>query len=1086
MPRKFVSILLLLVVFLHGDYLEKGFLNPPNEAKPQAWWHWMNCNITKEGIKADLEAMAKIGVGGLTILDIGEGIPEGNVPTASPEWFDMVQYTLEVAESLGLEVNLHNCPGWSSSGGPWVTKENAMKKVTYASTDIEGGKHVVAKIPMPPVTMDFYHEIALLAFPKREATATLIPGFQGKALYPGNIDLKRGPNPPPEALVNPDAIINISKYMDADGILKWDAPAGNWTILRLGYTLIGRYNHPCTRFGRGLECDKMSKKGVKAAWDGQMGIVVKNAGKLSGKTLKGSLIDSYEVGPQNWTDTFAEDFKRLRGYAIDPYLPVLAGYYVKSQDVSERFLDDFRRTIADLFSECYAEYFNKLCKEANLEFLSEPYGGPFDDLLQGRTADIPMGEFWGVSTSAGNAAFAGNIAQVYGRKIAGTESFTAAPASGRWQSHPAAHKIQGDKVFSHGVNRYIFHSYAHQPWTRNSPGMTMGQWGFHFNRHNTLWDNYSGWLAYIARSQFLLQQGRAVCDALYVAQQKAPCGENYSPGMPQGYRANCIDSRSFIESTTVKNGRIYLPHGMNYRILVVTKTEEATPQLLQKVLDLAKDGATILLGPKTRNAFGLENYPQSDQDIQKLVSQIWGDMDGKNITSRNIGKGRVFFGVNPQAILDKDKVIPDFSYTTPGKSSPSILFLHKYDDKGNDWYFVSNQQKYAVEATLKFRITGKVPEIWSAESGKIAPAAAFKANDDSIEVPYNFKQSESIFVMFRNKATDKNKPAATAFEWTAKSTKGEGQANSLTIDKALYKAIDGAGQKDVTKLLQDMVTKQATLTLVASNEVLGGDPAYLHLKTLDINYTYNGKKFFVSISENATVDLPTGSSTIQPFQVERKPDGSLKVVAWQNGTLNVVSPAGSSPVVFDKVPEPIQLEGPWNVSFPQGLGAPNYAQFPKLASYTESKIDGIKYFSGTSTYMIEFDFPADQLGKPVMLDLGRVQVMARVNLNGEDCGLLWLPPYSTIVTDKLKAGKNELKIQVTNRWVNRIIGDDFLPQDADWNGVRLANWPQWFLDGKPSPTGRIAFTTWKHWSKNDSLLEAGLIGPVLVRIGQAK
>ncbi|MBR5840795.1 MAG: hypothetical protein IKZ84_19825, partial [Victivallales bacterium] len=258
MLKKSLTFLLILICLgLRADYLDDGFAAPPVQARPQTWWHWMNCNITKEGIKADIDAMYKAGVGGFTILDIAEGIPEGDVKTASPEWFDMVQYAIECAAAHGMEVCVHNCPGWSSSGGPWIQKEDAMKKVTYSETAVDGGKQITVVLPKPPVVMDFYNDIAVVAFPT-PADGTKIPNFQGKAYYNLDTNHAYGKEPPAAAIISRNDIIDVTDRMDKDGNLKWQCPAGKWTIVRFGYTLTGRYNHPTTRYGRGLECDKLS------------------------------------------------------------------------------------------------------------------------------------------------------------------------------------------------------------------------------------------------------------------------------------------------------------------------------------------------------------------------------------------------------------------------------------------------------------------------------------------------------------------------------------------------------------------------------------------------------------------------------------------------------------------------------------------------------------------------------------------------------------------------------------------------------------------------------------------------------------
>ncbi|NLG13209.1 MAG: hypothetical protein GX561_03250 [Lentisphaerae bacterium] len=1205
MMKRLLALVLLSALFVRGVGLEEGFQSPPMNARPQTWWHWIDGNITRDGITKDLEAMAKVGLGGATILDITGPAPSGPVKTVSPEWFGLVQHAIVEARRLGLEISLHNCPGWSSSGGPWIPKEHAMKRLTHTETIVEGGKRISITLPRAWATMDFYRDIAVLAFPMvsgdgfdfrkvdgvkvsgnhkdqsqvgflfnhkgnervqlgprsdgkmhefvyefaepykakmgslevlcndwtgtsiavsssddgqkyqpliqnhrvrgglnsfvfKEVTARFYKltvrdagsagiGVRSFQLYPfsriGNIRAKAlysygiydpdAIEPSPDEIIKESDIIDLSSKMDADGKLEWDAPAGRYVICRFGYSLTGKRNHPTTQSGSGLECDKMSKAAVRCAWNGMMGKIVENAGELSGASLKGALIDSYEVGSQNWTDTFAADFKRLRGYDCIRYLPVVTGRFVNSLGFSERFLMDFRRTISDLFAECYSEYFKELCVQSKLDFLSEPYGGPFDNLLQGRYADIPMGEFWGGSNNAGNARFAGNLAQVNGKIYAGAESFTADPVNGRWQSCPDIHKAQGDNVFSQGVNRYIFHSYAHQPWDVSGPGMTMGQWGFHFNRHNTLWPDYEGWLGYVGRAQFMLQQGRIVSDALYVASEVTPCGENYDPPVPYGYHSNACDVRSLLDRIELRgDGRIGYAHGLTFPVLVATRTRYVSAAVLRKLLALAEGGANIVLGERPTCAFGLSGYPGSDDEVKQLASRLWGDLDGKDKKMRSVGKGRVFFGVGMDYVFEQLGLKPDFTAVNKLESNFRIQYLHRRTSEA-DIYFVSNQMGRVSEFVATFRVSGRVPELWDAETGGRFDAPSYRFVDGMTEVQLRLDQSGSVFVVFRRPAFG-DKVVDVAY---VRDRSGD-EVNQLVIRKAEYRAIDRNGGMDVTAMLNGMV-KGGSLYVIASNATFRHDPTPMRVKELYVEYTYNGKDGSCTVRENGSLEIPVGVQSIPTYDSRRLDDGSLEIVVWGNGRL-VVDGSGRDV----RVPSKVGLSRDWSVSFPAGRGAPSEIKLDALASLSEHSEPGVKYFSGTSRYVKEFELSKDDVGDPVLLDLGNVQVMARVYVNRQYAGLLWKSPYRIRIEPYLKVGKNVLEVRVTNRWVNRLIGDEELPDDATWRNPgaggsqALAAWPQWFLEGKPSPTGRVAFTTFKHWHKGDQLKPSGLIGPV--------
>ena len=1301
------TTLLVIFVQLQADYLEDGFLNPPNEAKPQVWWHWMNGNITKDGIKKDIEAMHQVGIGGFTILDVNQRIPAGEVKVLTPEWYDMVQYAIEIAAKYGMEVNFHNTPGWSSSGGPWIKKEDAMKIISYSQARIKGGKTISIQLPQPEKRLDFYREIAVVAFPsikgddrdfinakpvlstnitenvdlkkllnnskaqvvyfpqkpingqvnnifvefeqafeaghaeiqllgmvnvgakvniytsqdgvnyKKIVNAYTLCGstnfisfptthakyfkFEffaiareimpmvklslgkgqridntfGKALFTNHKYFKYSAEPEKESIINPGSVIDISQYMDKNGKLTWDAPAGDWTIIRFGYTLTGIKNRPANPTGEGLECDKLSKKGVQASWDGMMKQIVDNAGDLAGTTVKGTFVDSYEVGMQNWTDTFREDFKRLRGYDPILLMPIITGRFIKSADYSERFLNDFRRTVADLFAENYAEYFSQLCHKANLNFYTESYGGPYDQLLQGRYADVPMGEFWVNTNSTNNAQMAGNLAQLYGRKFASTESFSATNTSGRWQTHPAICKIQGDMAYVAGINRLVFHSYAHQPWDFDTPGVTMGRWGFHFNRHNTLWNNFSDWITYLSRSQFMLQQGQVVSDILFIANENAPTPstiDSTAPAakghlemensVPNGYHANEIDPKSFRELVEVKNGKIIMPDGLEFSLLVAKNTKLTHVEQLEKLYDLANNGANILLGDRTSMIFGLTDYPDADAKVKKFVTQLWGDLNGKDKTVRKIGKGQVFYGISIEEAMKKLNVERDFEVISTNILNHNIKYLHRTDKKGADWYFVANSSSLPVELIVSFKINDRIPELWDAENGKFYNAPIYQLKNNRIELKLSLAAAQSLFVVFREKFT----PAEFIDATWSNNFGRENNKGSLVITKAIFAAKNGKASKDVTKIIQDKVISNKILTFSVNKVELGGDPAPGHPKELTLEYTLQGKNYkkvyaefskvsvidninsplqiikatYQTVDETKSLDVtdliqnfvaPNGTvsfivdrttlncapwpgirkklqieysyngqkySTVYPeFKEVVLPeiiepdyelgsnDGKLLLIAWKNGVLKLDSKNGSKVVTVNNLQTPNILNGDWNVEFQAERGAPASVVFKDLISYTEHADEGIKYFSGTATYSKKFNLSASEAKKQIILDLGKVMVHARVFVNGKECGLLWKMPYRMNITDYIHAGENELKIDVTNQWVNRLIGDENLEPDAEWNAEgSLTEWPEWFVKGEKSPTGRIAFTTWKLWKKGDSLLPAGLLGPVKLYFGE--
>jgi len=1105
------------------DPLEAGFLNPPDSAKPQTWWHWMNGNITKEGITADLEAMKQIGLGGATIVNVDSGIPRGPVPFMSPEWRDDFKFTVQEANRLGLELCVENCAGWSSSGGPWNTPEHAMQHVVTTETHVSGPTNFNGFLRQPLTILGFYRDIAVLAFPAptgetvrmkdfAPAAITSVPGQTSTALIDGDTQTvvslpapapgyptyaqiqfpepflarsvkitagfsmpessgviqasddgktfrtlrpfgfgRRGPyvrivslgaesvaarfwrvqfntaasnatqlplaeielspklvvenveakdgnsgaavlpdndagTNPAEAIQRKD-VIELTSKMDTNGNLSWQVPAGDWVILRVGYTPTGRNNHPAPKEGEGLECDKFSKEALDLHWDGFMQKVLDDIGPLAGKTLDASLIDSYEVGGQNWTANFREEFKKRRGYDLVQFFPTFTGRVVDNPENSERFLWDVRKTIADLFAENYFGHFAELCRQHGLMNAVEPYTGPFESLQCGAAADIVMGEFWSGTQGHRSVKIAASVAHIYGKTIVGAESFTAQPGPGRWQNDPYSLKALGDLMYCQGLNRYIFHRYAMQPWTNVWPGMTMGQWGFHFERTVTWWQQGKAWIDYVTRCQFLLQQGHPVVDVAYFCGESDPVEIRVgNPATPAGYDYDAINADVLLHRTTVKNGRIMLPDGVSYAVLILPPEDpNMTPEVLKRIHELVREGATIF-GAPPQNAPGLADFPKSDKQVKKLAAELWGNCDGNKITENAVGKGRVIWGQLLATVFSLQNLKPDFDFTSDSPAA-HLAYAHRVTDNA-DIYFVSNQRTQDVTADCTFRVSGKTPELWHPDTGVIEHAPVWRVENGRTIVSLTFDPAGSVFVIFREPASGNH-------------------AVSAKVDSQWQTGLDNEG------------------------------------------------KLFVKATSDGTAVFQT---------TDRK---TLRAVATD-------------------VPAPLEVTGPWTLNFPPNWGAPASVQLDKLISWTDHTNDSVRYFSGTATYEKEIEIPADRLtaNRDLWLDLGKVKNFAEVSVNGQSFGVLWKPPFRVNISSAAKPGTNKLVVKVTNLWPNRLIGDEQLPDDREWNGKQLAAWPDWFLQGKPSPTGRFTFTTWHHWTKNDAPLESGLLGPVMLRTAE--
>jgi hypothetical protein len=1077
-PARTLALSLLLCAACAHTDLERRFRDPPAEARPHTWWHWMNGNVTREGITADLEAMRDIGLGGAQIFEVSEGIPPGPVEVMSPEFRALVLHAVSEANRVGLEICMHNCPGWSSSGGPWVTAEHAMQTLVSGETQVHGPKRTAEVLAQPEARAGFYRDVAVLAFPTPRDEKARIPDIAAKAGFESKYGLEPALDPyPPEALVPRARIVDLTSRLGKDGRLAWDVPEGDWTILRLGYTPTGETNHPAPDSGRGLECDKLSRSGLDESWAGMMGKIVGDAGPLAGRALRNCLIDSYEVGQQNWTARFREEFTKRRGYDPLLYLPAITGRVVESGEVSERFLWDLRRTIADLFAEEYYGRFAELCHAHGMLASIEPYDGPFEGLLAGRPADVPMGEFWVGSTSESDSCkLAASVAHTYGRRIVGAESFTAEPSVGRWRGDPYSLKAVGDLMFAAGVNRCIVHRYAHQPWLDKLPGMTMGQWGTHFERTVTWWREGKAWVSYLARCQELLQEGRFVADVCLFAGEGAPSGAPHDTALKAtGHDYDACNSDVLRHRMSVKDGRLVLPDGMSYRLLVLPETRFMTPATLEKLRDLVAGGATIV-GPKPLRSPSLADLPAGDARVAEWAGEMWGDCDGERVKEHAFAKGRVIWGKSVPEVLAKLGVPPDCEFA--GAPTPKMAWIHRVADE-TDLYFVSNQRPNAQSVDCTFRVRGRVPELWHPETGATELAPVWTEKDGRTTVSIPFEPAGSVFVVFRREAGAADHAVAVSLP---EADAAGAKAPKIEIQRARYEAQDGSGGADVTEKVASLVRAGET-TIHADNGTFG-DPTFNHVKRLSLEYTLDGKPTTVEVAENEVVELlgPPGPTPMAPFELGSPAEGKLELSAFHAGTCEVRTARGHAQrIEIPPLPAGMELGGPWTVSFQPGRGAPPGVELERLISWTEHSDAGVRYFSGTATYTKTFDVPPEWLepGRIVALDLGEVKNLATVAIDGRDLGVWWKPPFAADVTSALKPGTNTLEVRVTNLWVNRLIGDEQWPDDREWDGVKLARWPQWMLDGTPRPVPqRLTFTTWKHYDRDSPLLPSGLLGPV--------
>jgi len=553
-------------------------------------------------------------------------------------------------------------------------------------------------------------------------------------------------------VIDPAKVIDISKYMAVDGILKWTVPVGKWIIERTGMTPTQVQNSPAPPEATGLEADKMSKKHIRAHFDAYLGEILRRIPAADRKTFKVTVEDSYETGGQNWTDGLIQNFKAVYGYDPTPYIPVMQGKVVGSEDQSDRFLWDLRRFVADNVAYQYVAGLREVSHEHGLHTWLENYGHwgfPGEFLQYGGESDEVGGEFWSEGTLGNieNRA-ASSSAHIYGKTKVSAESFTCAGAL--FSRYPAMMKQRADRFFTEGINNTLMHVYIEQPYEDRYPGVN-AWFGNEFNRHNTWFYDMDTFLKYIKRCNMMLQQGRYVADVAYFISEDAPkMTGTQDPALPRGYSFDYINGEVIKTRLTVKNGKLTLPDGLNYSILVLPTLETIRPELLRKIKQLVTEGA-VVLGPKPSRSPSLQNFPAADAEVQKLAAELWGNIDGKTTKVNRVGKGMIIDGIDLQEALDLVKVIPDMK--TP--ATDSVLFIHRKLAEGSI-YFVSNQTNKIIHINPEFRITGKMPELWNPVSGSVRDLPDHSQNGSSTTVPLQLAPMESAFVIFKKNSTKPN------------------------------------------------------------------------------------------------------------------------------------------------------------------------------------------------------------------------------------------------------------------------------------------------------------------------------------------
>ena len=548
-------------------------------------------------------------------------------------------------------------------------------------------------------------------------------------------------------VVDPSKVQDISKFMAADGTLTWDVPAGEWIISRTGMTPTGTTNSPASPEATGYETDKMSRPHIEKHFDAFMGEILRRIPAEDRKTFRVVVQDSYETGGQNFTDGMIEEFKERYGYDPTPYLPVYKGVVVGSEEASDRFLWDVRRMVADKIAYDYVGGLRDISHKYGLHTWLETYGHwgfPSEFLMYGGQSDEVGGEFWseGSLGDIENRA-ASSCGHIYGKTKISAESNTCAGAP--FSRYPGVIKQRGDRFFAEGINNTLLHVYISQPDDR-MPGVN-AWFSNEFNGHNTWFSQIDTYITYLKRVNFMLQQGLNVADAAYFIGEDAPKMTGVTdPALPTGYQFDYMNAEVIEKYMTVEDGLISLPHGTQYRILVLPKQETMRPELLAKIQKLVKEGA-IVMGPAPLRSPSLQNQPTADQQVKAMAAELWGDVDGVKVKSRTYGKGMILNGMTMEEAFAMMKCVPDCRIP----DGAPVHYGHRTLANA-DIYFVSNQSDQTITVTPEFRITGMQPELWAPVTGEMRKLNAYTQKDSATAVPLVLAPYESNFIVFKDKA----------------------------------------------------------------------------------------------------------------------------------------------------------------------------------------------------------------------------------------------------------------------------------------------------------------------------------------------
>jgi hypothetical protein len=800
------GVVLQGVAAINMQDLRKNFLHPPDSAKSSCYWWWFNGLVDKEGITRDLEEYRDKGMGEVLLVNSAGGLGGVTYPQGaklfSEEWKELYRHAMKEAKRLKIGVGVNLCSGWDM-GGPWITPELSGRWYLQSEMEVNGPGKFSGKLPLPgnrvgydnvfnPPGYKEYIDLPLEKLDFRDTSIVAIPADCGKIsgerakVLAAKTNHKDASNfilavdvmkpvlqpwydEPSDRAVPVNRVIDITDKIDKDGYLNWDVPAGKWKVIRTGHRMTGSRLMIAQPEADGLSVDWFDRKGVDLQFAKWGRMLIDEAAKVGNKPIY-FCDDSFEDGFPNWTANILTHFKNYRGYDAAPYLPVLSGYLVSSAEISDRFLNDYRKTLGDLMADEHYKHFADLCHAEGMMVQNESAGPSrsgticMDGLKNLGRSDFPMGEFWlgpnheDESTLTDDKAYGvsrldkgqnkvtkmvASAAHIYGKTTVSAEAFT---TMRHWLDYPGSLKQALDRAYCEGVNRIAIHTSTASRPKDGKPGYEYGA-GTHFNPNVTWWEKSGAFFDYVARCQYLLRLGRFVADVLFYNGDVAPnlvAQKHIDPGLGRGYDYDVCNEEVLLTRVSTKYGRIVLPNGMNYAVLVLPDNTRMPLKVLRKISELVKAGATVI-GPAPVEDSGLVNYPHCDAEIKILAKQLWRNIDGKNIKQNHYGAGRIIFGDTIRKVLMDKNIQPDFEYT--GGEDVWLDFIHRSTPE-SEIYFVTNRHGKAVRSDCTFRVAAHAPEIWNAVTAKIDNKVNYKVVNGRIVIGMDFEAFQSFFIVF--------------------------------------------------------------------------------------------------------------------------------------------------------------------------------------------------------------------------------------------------------------------------------------------------------------------------------------------------